>query len=76
MNLPPEPNVPLVGFIGRLDYQKGPDLLLDALPNLVNLDCQVGGGAWTGRQGSGWMGGDEPYGGLQGLCVAAQECVP
>jgi hypothetical protein len=31
----------LACFIG-LDYQKGPDLLLDALPILANLDCQVG----------------------------------
>lgn len=39
--LPPEPDVPVIGFIGRLDYQKGPDLVLDALPFLTNLDCQV-----------------------------------
>jgi glycogen synthase len=41
MRLEPDPNVPLIGFIGRLDYQKGPDLVLDALPTLSNLDCQV-----------------------------------
>jgi starch synthase len=41
MRLEPNPDIPLVGFIGRLDYQKGPDLVLDALPNLSNLDCQV-----------------------------------
>jgi glycogen synthase len=41
MRLPQEPDLPLIGFIGRLDYQKGPDLLLDALPILANLDCQV-----------------------------------
>eukprot|EP00882_Tetradesmus_deserticola_P018042 GHRQ01019359.1.p1 GENE.GHRQ01019359.1~~GHRQ01019359.1.p1 ORF type:complete len:366 (+),score=150.20 GHRQ01019359.1:917-2014(+) len=41
MRLPLEPDMPLVGFIGRLDYQKGPDLLLDALPTLANLECQV-----------------------------------
>lgn len=41
MRLEPDPNVPLIGFIGRLDYQKGPDLVLDALPFLSNLDCQV-----------------------------------
>lgn len=35
-----------VVFIGRLDYQKGPDLMLEALPFLANLDCRVsrGGG--------------------------------
>ncbi len=41
MRLEPDPDVPLIGFIGRLDYQKGPDLVLDALPALSNLDCQV-----------------------------------
>eukprot|EP00878_Enallax_costatus_P019509 GHUV01020582.1.p1 GENE.GHUV01020582.1~~GHUV01020582.1.p1 ORF type:complete len:664 (+),score=179.93 GHUV01020582.1:243-2234(+) len=42
MLLPIEPDIPLIGFIGRLDYQKGPDLVLDGLPVLGNLDCQVG----------------------------------
>lgn len=43
MRLPQDPELPVIGFIGRLDYQKGPDLLLDALPILANLDCQVRG---------------------------------
>lgn len=43
MRLEPDPDIPLIGFIGRLDYQKGPDLVLDALPALSNLDCQVRG---------------------------------
>ncbi len=34
-------SAPLVAFIGRLDAQKGPDLLLQALPYLANMDCQV-----------------------------------
>lgn len=42
MRLPMEPDLPLIGFVGRLDYQKGPDLVFDALPVLGNLDCQVG----------------------------------
>jgi starch synthase len=42
--LPLAPKVPVIGWIGRLDYQKGPDLLLDALPALINLDCQVSQG--------------------------------
>jgi starch synthase len=46
MRLPQDPDLPLIGFIGRLDYQKGPDLLLDALPTLGNLDCQVCAFAW------------------------------
>lgn len=41
MRLEPDPDIPLIGFIGRLDYQKGPDLVLDGLPALSNLDCQV-----------------------------------
>lgn len=45
MRLEPDPDIPLIGFIGRLDYQKGPDLVLDALPALSNLDCQVGAAA-------------------------------
>ena len=58
-NLPLAPKVPLVGWIGRLDYQKGPDLLLDALPAFVNLDCQVGGGEWQKQEwgGMGLLGG-------------------
>ncbi|GAX77059.1 hypothetical protein CEUSTIGMA_g4505.t1 [Chlamydomonas eustigma] len=37
LGLPVDPGLPLVAFIGRLDFQKGPDLLLDALPRIVNL---------------------------------------
>jgi starch synthase len=41
----PEPqygvDVPLVGFVGRLDPQKGPDLIIDALSAILSLDCQV-----------------------------------
>ena len=34
-------DVPLVGFIGRLDPQKGPDIIISALSGLLALDCQV-----------------------------------
>ena len=34
-------DIPLLGFIGRLDYQKGPDLVLDAIPELANRNCQL-----------------------------------
>ncbi len=48
-----DPAAPLLGFIGRLDYQKGPDLVLGALPQLVAMGCQVGavevGEGWAGR---------------------------
>ena len=48
MELSPDEDVPLIGFIGRLDYQTGPDLVLDALPLLANINCQfimLGSGA-------------------------------
>lgn len=32
LGLPEQPDVPLVGFIGRLDFQKGADLVLAAAP--------------------------------------------
>lgn len=33
--------MPLIGFIGRLDYQKGPDLIQAGLPELMADDVQV-----------------------------------
>mgnify|MGYP007129927817 FL=1 len=30
-----------IGFIGRLDYQKGPDIIQAALPELMNDDVQM-----------------------------------
>ncbi|GLI58561.1 hypothetical protein VaNZ11_000308, partial [Volvox africanus] len=41
LHLPVDPAAPVVGFIGRLDYQKGPDLVLQVLPKLVAAGCQV-----------------------------------
>ena len=41
MGLPERDDVPVLGFIGRLDWQKGPDLIRDALGALMNEDCQV-----------------------------------
>jgi len=35
------PNIPLVGFIGRLDSQKGPDLFLDVAWDLRHRDVQM-----------------------------------
>ncbi|KAK1285961.1 hypothetical protein QJS10_CPB20g01830 [Acorus calamus] len=34
------PDCPLIGFIGRLDYQKGTDLIRSALPELLQDDVQ------------------------------------
>ena len=33
--------MPLLGFIGRLDYQKGADLVLGAAHSLLNQDVQL-----------------------------------
>ena len=41
LDLDDDTSVPLIGFIGRLDRQKGADVLLDALPSL--LDTHVCG---------------------------------
>jgi glycogen synthase len=46
LRLEPDPRAPLVGFVGRLDHQKGPDLVLESLPALAALGCQVSG-LWT-----------------------------
>ena len=50
LGLPIDADIPLLAFVGRLDYQKGPDLILSALPKIINLGgsgCQVGGGEGT-----------------------------
>lgn len=36
----PEKDVPLIGMISRLVEQKGVDVVAEALPNLLELDCQ------------------------------------
>ena len=41
MGLPVRPDVPLIGFIGRLDQQKGADLILEAMHWLAGQDVQV-----------------------------------
>ncbi len=41
MGFPERARVPLVGFIGRLAEQKGVDLLLQALPEILAMDVQV-----------------------------------
>ena len=47
LGLPVNPDVPLLGFIGRLDYQKGVDLIRD------NFDWLMGEGAQLVLLGSG-----------------------
>lgn len=41
MRLPEKTDVPLVGVVSRLYWQKGIDLMLDALPNLVQMGFQL-----------------------------------
>ncbi|XP_076954064.1 soluble starch synthase 1, chloroplastic/amyloplastic-like [Bidens hawaiensis] len=38
--LPVRPDCPLIGFIGRLDYQKGIDIILSGAPDLLQDDVQ------------------------------------
>ncbi|TKY74085.1 Soluble starch synthase 1 [Spatholobus suberectus] len=40
LSLPVRPDCPLIGFIGRLDYQKGIDLIRLAMPELMEADVQ------------------------------------
>lgn len=32
---------PLIGYIGRLDFQKGPDIALEAVPWMASMGCQM-----------------------------------
>ncbi|GFQ06480.1 soluble starch synthase 1 chloroplastic/amyloplastic [Phtheirospermum japonicum] len=40
LGLPVRPDCPLIGFIGRLDFQKGVDIILSAIPDLMHDDVQ------------------------------------
>ncbi|CAN0857738.1 Granule-bound starch synthase 2, chloroplastic/amyloplastic [Linum grandiflorum] len=41
LGLPERPDVPLIGFIGRLDNQKGVDLIAEAIPWMMEQDVQL-----------------------------------
>lgn len=41
LGLPIRADVPVIGFIGRLDHQKGVDLIADAIPWLMGQDVQL-----------------------------------
>ena len=41
LNLTPDPELPLLGFIGRLTHQKGADLIAAAADELVGLPAQL-----------------------------------
>ena len=36
-----DPKIPLVGWIGRLDFQKGPDVVLQSIEPMAQRGCQV-----------------------------------
>ncbi|KAK9904144.1 hypothetical protein WJX75_005380 [Coccomyxa subellipsoidea] len=58
LSLPERPEVPLIGFIGRLDYQKGADLVLGVVPWLMEQDVQLvclGTGDVSLEAGMRWM---------------------
>ena len=38
--------MPLLGFIGRLDFQKGPDVVLEAVGDLAARGLQVSDWGW------------------------------
>ncbi|MED6211005.1 hypothetical protein PIB30_069543 [Stylosanthes scabra] len=39
--LPVDSNVPVIGFIGRLEEQKGSDILFEAISKFIHLDVQI-----------------------------------
>lgn len=41
LGLPQDPHAPLLGFIGRLDYQKGVDLIRDNFDWLMHEGAQL-----------------------------------
>ncbi|OMO79297.1 Glycosyl transferase, family 1 [Corchorus capsularis] len=41
LGLPVREDVPLIGFIGRLDHQKGVDLIAEAMPWMMDQDVQL-----------------------------------
>lgn len=41
VGLPCKKDVPVIGFIGRLEEQKGSDILAEAIPKFIGEDCQI-----------------------------------
>lgn len=39
--LPVDRNIPLIGFIGRLEEQKGSDILVEAIPKFIDQNVQI-----------------------------------
>jgi granule-bound starch synthase len=41
VGLPVDRNIPLIGFIGRLEEQKGSDILVAAISKFIGQDVQI-----------------------------------
>lgn len=41
VGLPVDKNIPLIGFIGRLEEQKGSDILAEAIPRFIKENVQI-----------------------------------
>lgn len=41
VGLPVDRNIPLIVFIGRLEEQKGPDILVEAIPGFIDENVQI-----------------------------------
>lgn len=41
VGLPIDRNIPVIGFIGRLEEQKGSDILAQAIPQFIGEDVQL-----------------------------------
>lgn len=41
VGLPVDRNIPLIGFIGRLEEQKGSDILVAAIPQFIKENIQI-----------------------------------
>lgn len=41
VGLPVDRNIPLIGFIGRLEEQKGSDILVAAIPKFIHMNFQI-----------------------------------
>lgn len=41
VGLPVDINIPLIAFIGRLEEQKGSDILVAAIPQFIKEDVQI-----------------------------------
>lgn len=41
VGLPVDRNIPVIGFIGRLEEQKGSDILAAAIPEFIDEEVQI-----------------------------------